>query len=105
MAWHMTDGNHKDKSKSIMYTLRDWGKKEYGNIKQRTKETWEILRKARQLPYHENNYNTVILVEKAHDSILKIEELWWSQRIKCYWLTEGVTIPNFFIKNYVKEVK
>lgn len=80
-----------------MEILHDWGKNKYGNLKIKREEIQKHLAKVKnKIPPDEVDLQTIKDKEKELDEVIRLEELWWSQRAKVKWLKEGDMNTKYF---------
>lgn len=86
-----------------MESLNYWGKKAIGNITYKRKHAYYKLKSIRSQQPNTNNLEKIKEAEKELDKRLNLEEIWWSQKMKCVWLNEGDININIFILKQLKE--
>jgi hypothetical protein len=95
-AWQTGHGDIENKLKHTLNTLHSWGRKTFGIIPKRIKETQQELNDLQNAQNSQNLTSIIRSKEKELDDLLEVEEMWWSQRSRAMWLAHGDKNTRFF---------
>jgi hypothetical protein len=95
-AWHSRHSDIGNKLQFTLNTLHNWGKKTFGILPKRIKETQNDLTTLQNHPKTNCLIQQIKEKEKELDDLLEKEEIWWSQRSRAMWLTHGDKNTSFF---------
>ncbi|XP_069155638.1 uncharacterized protein [Solanum lycopersicum] len=87
------------KMKRLTITLRNWSKKEYGDVFIKTKEFEEMVKRAEENILQNNNQENrerLQAVNAQYIRYMKLEQNILQQKSQIHWLTEGNTNSKYF---------
>ncbi|XP_057745491.1 uncharacterized protein LOC130963384 [Arachis stenosperma] len=95
-AWNERTGTVKEKIKLCGERLDSWVQRNFGDIPKRIKKAEKALKQLNSLPQNEETLWRTKMEEEELDDLIRMEEIWWSQRSRANWVAYGDKNTKFY---------